>query len=154
MTTPAEPSCAPAECALLGRSLLSEHDFPEAVASLPPSAWSDPGRAAVAGAITALVEAGEPVCSASVLIHLQRRGDAAWLPFAPAVELVGDLVASAPLVGTASYYAGAIREAAVRRELWKIASRLADSASAAGTTALRDLLAGVVELAAELREAS
>lgn len=122
MTPPQDDA---AERAVLGSMMLAERVIPDVCDTLRGADYYRPAHEAIHDAIVALYARREPVDMVTVAGELQRRGD---------LDRVGghlylhDLTSGVPTPGSATYYAEAVLDKALRRRLLEASTRVAQLA--------------------------
>ena len=121
------PQDIAAEQSVLGAMLLSKDAIADVVELIRQDDFYRPAHQAVFGAVTDLFTKGEPADAITVTAALMESGELARVG---GPTYLHTLVASVPTAANASYYAGIVRDTAVRRRLVDAGTRIAQVAYA------------------------
>lgn len=116
-----DPHDLPAEQAVIGSMLLSAAAVAECLSVLGADDFYRPGHRVIFEAARDMTRQGKPVDAVTVLAWLEEAGDVRATGGAPYLHT---LIASVPAVANAGYYAGIVRDLAVRRRLLEAGRRI------------------------------
>ncbi len=121
------PQDVAAEQSVLGAMLLSKDAVADVVEVIRQADFYRPAHQAIFGAVTDLFTKGEPADAITVAAALMENGE---LTRVGGPAYLHTLVASVPTAANASYYAGIVRDTAIRRRLVEAGTRIAQVAYA------------------------
>ena len=119
-----------AEQAALGSMMLSPDALATCLEILGPDDFSRPAHQLIFAAVKTVADRGEPADAITVKAELEHRG--ALLKIGRA-EYLHTLIACVPSAGSAGWYAGRVRECAIRWRLVEASDRIRQAALAGGT---------------------